>query len=219
MPSPNPIRPSPKEGGGVARASAGVSKSEQTRERIIRAAAKVFRRKGYAGSTLADIATAAKTQPGSLYYHFESRDQIVQAVLERAMVQTSLFVRSRVDEAGSDASPLDRLKAAIRAHIVHVLALDDFTVAYERIIDQVPTKVRGRYVDLPRAYGQFIAGLIDDAVAAGQIRAEVSASVARLLLIGGITWMMTWYKPAGPLTPDQLADELLSIFLGGLTPR
>ncbi len=59
------------------------SKSQKTRERVLDAAAKIFRQKGYAATRLADIAAAADTQAGSLYYHFDSKEQLLDEVLER----------------------------------------------------------------------------------------------------------------------------------------
>ncbi|ORB76440.1 hypothetical protein BST46_30110, partial [Mycobacterium timonense] len=64
-----------------------------TRARILDSAALIFRNKGYAGTRLSDVAAAANTQAGSLYYHFPSREELVEEVLRVGQERTSGFVR------------------------------------------------------------------------------------------------------------------------------
>ena len=68
-------------------ASDALSKSEATRIKILNAAARTFRAKGYAATTLNEIAEATNMRAGSLYYHFDSKEQLVEAVFEIGMQQ------------------------------------------------------------------------------------------------------------------------------------
>ena len=80
------------------------TKLEKTRLRILDAAAKTFRDKGYSATRLADIAAAAGTKAGSLYYHFDSKEQLLDAVLERGHGRVAKTVRERIDMLGPTAS-------------------------------------------------------------------------------------------------------------------
>src|SRR4051794_33335961 len=92
------------------------SKSERTRQRILDAAANVFREHGYANARLSDIAELAGMQTGSLYYHFDGREDLVAEIL-RLGIQTAWdHVRHAVDALPDDTTALNRLACAIRAH-------------------------------------------------------------------------------------------------------
>src|SRR5213593_3151200 len=93
------------------------SKSARTRRRILDAVAAAFRREGYASVTLKDIAVRAGLQAGSLYYHFGSKEEIVENVLELGLDGVAAATREAVDTLGMDADPLARLRAAIPAHL------------------------------------------------------------------------------------------------------
>src|SRR5678816_4156304 len=93
-----------------------LTKSERTRQRILDAAARVFREQGYANARLADIAELADMQTGSLYYHFDGREDLVAEILRLGVKTAWSHVRAAVDALPPSATPLDRLAAAVRAH-------------------------------------------------------------------------------------------------------
>src|SRR2546426_11921690 len=86
------------------------SKSARTRRRILDAGASAFRRDGYASVTLKDIAVLAGLQAGSLYYHFRSKEEIVENVLEVGLDGVAAATREAVDALGKNADPLARLR-------------------------------------------------------------------------------------------------------------
>ena len=81
------------------------TKSEATRARILDAAAKIISTKGYAAARLADIASEADTQAGSLYYHFESREALVEEVLDIAIDRVTAYVEEQVKRLRADSEP------------------------------------------------------------------------------------------------------------------
>src|SRR5215470_10769736 len=118
-----------------------MTKSERTRKRILDAAAKVFREQGYANARLADIAELADMQTGSLYYHFDGREDLVAEILRLGIETAWQHVRDAVDGLPPDTRPIDRLAAAVRAHTLAVLELSDYSSAQARIVGQVPPVV------------------------------------------------------------------------------
>src|ERR1700710_1838002 len=137
-------------------------KATATRQRILDAAAKVFRHNGYTGTRLSDIATAANTQAGSLYYHFTSREDLVREVLRVAQERTNEFVMRRVAALPPDATSLERLREALAAHLAAVLEIGDYTAATIRILGQVPEAIRESALELQREYGVYFRGLFED---------------------------------------------------------
>ncbi|BCO36300.1 TetR family transcriptional regulator [Mycobacterium heckeshornense] len=195
-------------------------KGVETRARILDGAALTFRNKGYAGTRLSDVAAAANTQAGSLYYHFPSREELVEEVLRVGQERTSGFVRRRVAALPDDASDLDRLREAISAHLDAVLEIGDYTAATIRIIGQVPDEIRTRRIHEQREYGDFWRSLVDNAQASSQFRADLNSSAVRMLLLGAINSVPEWFRPrADGMSSNELKAHCDSLFLDGLAVR
>jgi AcrR family transcriptional regulator len=192
-------------------------KAVATRARILDSAALIFRNKGYAGTRLSDVAAAANTQTGSLYYHFPSREQLVEEMLRVGQERTSGFVRRRVAGLPEDAPDLDRLREAISAHLDSVLEIGDYTAATIRIIGQVPEEIRKRRIHEQREYGEFWRSLVDNARKSGQFRSDLDGSTLRLLLLGAINSVPDWFHPRdGGMSTAELKEQVDSLFLDGL---
>ena len=93
------------------------SKSDISRARILDAAAKMFRQKGYAATTLIEIARAAGMQAGSLYYHFGSKDELLEEVLDIGMRRVHEAVEESQERLPADSSHRDRIRVAVEAHL------------------------------------------------------------------------------------------------------
>jgi TetR/AcrR family transcriptional regulator, cholesterol catabolism regulator len=195
------------------------TKSELTRQRILDAAASIFRSQGYASARLSDIATAAGVQTGSMYYYFESREALVEEVLHLGIVVAWQHVKDAVDALPSTATALERLRAAIRAHTKVQLEITDYSSAHARIIGQVPSEVRRRNLVDQINYGEYWNGLFKDAVASGEVRDDLDLYVTRMLMFGALNWTSEWYRPRSGRSAEFIADQALAILLTGVETR
>lgn len=194
-------------------------KSILKRRKILEAAAKIFSRKGYAETTLAEIGKEAGTHAGSLYYYFDSKEDLVEEVLNIGTHGVSDLVTKAVADLPPETSHYERIKLAFRIHVSQMLLKDDFIVAYWRIVDQVPPEIRERHLSAPREYGRYLQSLIDDAQKAGEIRQEVNGHMLRLMMVGSTIYALDWFRPDGPLSSIEIADILVDMFFNGVTPR
>ena len=192
------------------------TKSELTRQRILDAAAKVFRSEGYSGARLSDIAAAAGIQTGSLYYHFASREALVEEVLRLGIAVAWAHVREAVEALPPEAGPLPRVRAAIRAHTEVQLEISDYSSAHARIIGQVPAEVRRRNLVDQTAYGEYWDGLLRAAMASGDLRDDLDPYVVRMLMLGALNWTSEWYRPRAGRSAELVAEQALALVLEGL---
>src|SRR5581483_5694828 len=199
----------------MVRSEARTRKSEETRERLLDAAAKVFRHRGYAGARLADIAEAAGMHPPGVYYYFASKEELVEEVLRVGVARARRYVQERVAALPEGVPALDRLRAAIEAHALMVLEIGDYTSANIRIFGQVPDDVRARHLADQRAYGNVWRALLEEARAAGELRADVDLIVVRMLLLGALNWTAEWYRP-GRETAIEVAREAAAMICDGI---
>jgi AcrR family transcriptional regulator len=193
-------------------------KSEETRARLLDAAATVFSDKGYAGARLADIAERAGMHTPGVYYYFPSKEDLVEEVLRVGVARSRGYVQERVAALPDGTPALDRLRAAIEGHVLTVLEIGDYTSANIRIFGQVPDDVRARHLADQRAYGNVWRALLEDARAAGEIRADLDLGVIRMLILGALNWTAEWYRP-GPRTATEVAREATAMICDGLAVR
>lgn len=191
-------------------------KSEQTRQRLLDAAAKVFRDKGYAGTRLADIAEAADMRTPGVYYYFASREDLVEEVLQAGVARAHDYVAERVAAVPEGSPALDRLRAAIEGHVQVSLEHGDYTSANIRIFGQLPDGIRQRHLSQQRAYGDLWRGLLKDARAAGELRADLDLSAVRMLILGALNWSVEWYRP-GALTATEVAHIASTMICEGVS--
>ncbi|MEO5899026.1 MAG: TetR/AcrR family transcriptional regulator [Ilumatobacteraceae bacterium] len=195
------------------------TKSARTRRRILDAAAEVFSEQGY-GARLSDIAARAEMKAGSLYYHFDSREDLVAEVLRLGIEGSWDQVARGVGRLPSSAPPLARLEAAIRAHTLSIVGRSAYATAQARIVGSLPTELTRAHRKDQRAYGEYWRDLFVSAQAAGEIVGDIDLFVAQMLAFGAMNWTSEWYRQDLGTSPEQLADQAVRmLFHGVATPR
>lgn len=171
------------------------TKSARTRARILDAAAKVLSRKGYAGMRLGDVAEAAELQAPAIYYYFESREDLIEEVMWVGIADMREHLTKVLGALPPGTAPIDRILAAVEAHLRHELEISDYTTASIRNAGQVPDKIRKRQLAEEARYGELWRDLIRNAVAEGALRADLDPYIAQMLVLGSLNWTAEWWNP------------------------
>ena len=180
-------------------------------------AARLFRERGYAETSLRDIAAASGMKTASLYYHFSCKEEIVTEVLNMGVATVFDEVVRRVDALGGRAAPAQRLHAAISAHLHALLEQDNYTGANIRIFGHVPPHVRAATMPLRDEYENWWRGLLAGAAQAGAIRPGTDLQAVRLLLLGAMNWTVEWHRPGqGKTGVEAIARSLTTMVLQGV---
>lgn len=174
-------------GGAVAEAAdAKLSKGARTRLRILDAAAAVLRDKGYAATRLSDIADVAGLRTGSLAFHFQSKNELIDEVLRHGMADGLSSVAAAVEALGPDASPAEQIEAAVHAHLDGLGPGNDYTPAILRMVDQFPADTRRRFRHSERAYVGYWRSLIGAAQDTGEVPAHLDTALLTRLTLGAM---------------------------------
>ena len=189
-----------------------------TRERVLLEAARLFRHHGYSATTLREVADAAGIKAGSIYYHFESKEQILGEVMDKGIQVVAAAVRERVDALPESATARQRIAAAIEGHLWGLLHHGDFTSANIRIYGQIPTAAKNRHRLVRRAYADYWDCLLEDAMKRGELRADSSTAVVRLFVIGALNWTVEWYNPQKGSFQD-FVKQITAIVFDGILSR
>ncbi len=185
-----------------------------TRERILLEASRLFRHHGYAATTLREVADAAGIKAGSIYYHFESKEQILGEVLDKGILAVATAVRERVEALPKDATARKKVAAAIEGHLWGLLHHGDFTSANIRIYGQIPPAAKNRHRKVRREYADYWDALLDEAMQRGELRRDIGATIARLFVIGALNWTVEWYNPQKG-SFDDFVDQITTIVFDG----
>jgi AcrR family transcriptional regulator len=193
----------------------GLQTEETTgRARVLDAAAELFVRQGYVGTTLRQIAAAAGIKAGSIYHHFESKESLFVAVLNDGIV----VMIDAFDEALDMLAAADEVAAHVQEHVrSHLSAIFEngpYTTAHVTSFFSAPAEVRSAVVPKRDSYEQKWNQLFEElfpAVDAKELR------LRRLILFGAMNATAEWFDPAGSLSVDQLAATISDQFLHGVT--
>lgn len=180
------------------------TRSDNRSHELLDAMARLFAERGYAATSTRDIALAAKMLPGSLYYHFASKEQMLLAVYEAGVRELETAVRCAVER---EKLPWTRLEAACRAHLETVLRNSDYAQVLIRVLPQDVQSVAQRLGELRSGYEEVWR----DLVAALPLPAGNDRGAFRLLLLGALNWARFWFDPQGRDSPDVLARKFVAI--------
>lgn len=172
---------------------------DDTRERILAAAAKVLSSQGLARTRLQLIADEAGLRAPAVYYYFASREELILEVLREGQVRVREHVEDALERLPVDAGPRERIAATVEAHLRAELELSDFAAAVVRTAGHLPGDLRGRLAPDVEAYHAIWRELLDSAERAGVLHPGMDLQVARMLVVGALNWAVEWHTPSRPV--------------------
>lgn len=177
-------------------------------EALLDASARQFAESGYKATTTRDIAKNVNMQPGSVYYHFKSKGELLLAVYQTGVQRVSEKVTRAI---AGQSEPLAKLKAALNAHLEVIL--DES--AYARVLTTVqPGEVpefEEQLIRLRNDYEQLFIDLMNTL----PFKPGTDKNIIRMLMIGAANYTQWWYRPGGK-TPSYLAEQLAIMIEGCL---
>ena len=166
-------------------------------------AARLFGTQGFHGTSIRDVVRAVDMLPGSIYYHFSTKDLLLLAVYAEGVRRISERVEAAV---ATKSDPWARLEAACVAHLEAVLEESGYAQVVIRVRPADVPSAATRLNEMRDAYERLFVGLID----ALPIAQGVDRRGLRLLLLGALNWTQTWYRP-GRHTPRAIARYFVKL--------
>ena len=186
---------------------------DNRRSDLIRVAARLFREKGFDGTTIRDIAHAVGMRSGSPFYHFANKHELLMAVMEEGLRLGLDRTTAAVDPA---LTATERFRQLVRTHygILHDTGSDFIPVM---LYDwrSLPAQYKRRIIELKDRYDAIWQCTLDELYEQGLLRAD--AKLARLMILGAMNFSATWYraKPrsAKRVDLDELAAQTVALVL------
>jgi TetR/AcrR family transcriptional regulator, cholesterol catabolism regulator len=194
------------------------SMSETTRQRILDIAAELFATRGYEQTSMRDISAEVGMKPGSLYYYFQSKDVMLDAVLRTGVERLHSAVERAVDQLPAGTPVLAQIESAMAAHLAALHGQAAYIRANVILFAHAPASVRKASLIVRRRYGDYWRSLLERAAAENVIRSDLDLSVVRLFVLGALNGSIDWFDPQRrPL--KLLASSACRLFLDGLQRR
>jgi TetR/AcrR family transcriptional regulator, cholesterol catabolism regulator len=183
-----------------------------TRDDIIQAAAQIFTEKGFHAASMQDIADAVQLQKASLYHHVSSKQEILLAILDQTL---DLLISQLTDILELDLPPEQRLRLGMIAYLR--ILTQHHSLASVLLLEyrSLQPDLKARHIPRRNRYESLWRNLIQEGQMAGIFTCTDIAFTARMLL-GAMNWTITWYRPDGPLSADEIATGYADIFFKGL---
>ena len=184
------------------------------RSRILDVAAELFLRQGFDGTSQRDIATAAGMKAASLYYHFGSKNELLEAILGQGMdVMVRAFGEAAAATARTPGHP--QLAAHVRAHLAALYENGPYTAAHVTTFRTAPDDVRRAIVPQRDAYEAMWTELLERMIGQGFVVASTPVGLTRLTLFGAMNTSIEWFDPQrGNL--DELATVITNQLWHGI---
>jgi TetR/AcrR family transcriptional regulator, cholesterol catabolism regulator len=195
------------------------------RKEIITAAGTVFHAKGLANTSVLDVSEQLGVDRASVYYYFNSKQDLFHAVIYDAIHDVVARVKARADSAGSARDKIiDILTMVVEAYEEHYPALHVYLQEDMRRLhpdpggdSQANRRAAEQMAALAEEYMSILERLIADGIATGELRDIGSPALIAAIMEGAVNWMHRWFKPSEGPSPGTVAAVLAELLMGGLS--
>jgi AcrR family transcriptional regulator len=199
------VSSNPRESQAAANAS--------TRIEILKSAAIAFRRLGYHGATVEQIAAALHMKKGNLYYYYRNKEEILLACHQYSLDRL-LALLEEVEQ--SDAAPDEKLRRLI-VSFVHTILDELHGTALFLDLEALSAAHREMVVARRDQFDHGMRQVIQDGVQSG-VFGQIDAKLLSFAILGAVNWIPRWYNVEGPATSQEIADSFANYLIGGLRP-
>lgn len=188
--------------------------ASERRDHLVKLAAELFAQKGFQATTVREIADEAGILSGSLYHHFDSKESIVDEVLSGYLDELLSAYRAAMERGGSPRELLSELVitafGTLETHRAAITVMqNDWN--HLRRLDRFAYLVKAE-----QEVESMWVGLLKEGAKQGVFRSDVDPKLTYRLIRDTIWVAVRWYRPGGPLTTKQIAEQYLTILFDGL---
>jgi AcrR family transcriptional regulator len=182
-----------------------------TRVQILKAAAKAFRRLGYHGATVEEIAAALHMKKGNLYYYFRNKEEILFACHQYSLDRL-LAILDEIERSG--VSPEQKLRGLIGA-FVHTILDELHGTALGLDLEALSPAHLRTVITRRDRFDKGMREVLKEGIRSGTF-VYADAKLLSFAILGAVNWIPRWYSPEGPSTSEEIADKFAEYLIAGL---
>ena len=184
----------------------------QRKEEVLAVAERLFSDRGYEATSVRDIAEGLNIKAGSLYAHIQTKEDLLWEILSGA---ADRFFEAVTPIVSSDLVTVEKLRRVIGAH---VRVITDSAASAQIFLNEwrhLSEPRRSQFAARRDAYEQTLRKLVSEGIREGSL-ADVDEKFATLLILSSMNWVYQWYRPDGPMSPEDIARKLTDMLFKGL---
>lgn len=181
------------------------------RTEILKSAAAAFRRRGYHGASVDEIASALEMTKGNLYYYFKNKEEILFACHEYSL---DMLLALMTDVLADTASPEAKLRRLVLA-FVHLILDELHGTALTLDPEALSPVLLKRVIEKRDQFDQGVRAIIQQGIDEGQFKPG-DPKLIEFAMMGAINWIPKWFDPEGPASSDQIGDAFADYLVVGL---
>ncbi len=178
-------------------------------------ATELFRKKGYAATSMRDLAQAVGMEAASIYSHIKNKESLLSSICFR-LADAFMDAKKEMEQQSLPAPQL--LQKAIEVHVRVITNNLDASAVFLHEWRHLSPEPLAEFIALRKAYENYLVRIIQNGKEEGKFQFE-DEKIAVLSLLSGLNWIYDWYKPEGKLSPEQVAQNLSNLLLNGLTKK
>lgn len=181
---------------------------------VLRVSAQLFNEYGYHATSLEMVATKLQVTKPTLYYYIQNKEEILFECVRLGMES----LRSAIAEAAAlDDTVMNKLKAAM--HEYALIVTQEFGMCLIRVgEDPLPPESRKELRRLKSELDREFRSLVEQGIEEGTL-APGDPKLTTFTLLGALSWIARWYDPRGPLSAEDVAQQITAVLLNGLMQR
>ena len=184
---------------------------------LLRVAVREFNHRGYDGTSMDAIATAAGITKSSIYHHVSGKEALLGQALDHAARALDEALLPAEEALATHARPIDAVETVVRRTTAALLRDVETITLFLRVRGNSETERRA--IEARRAFDSRVADLMQAAADAGELRDGIEPALTTRLVFGAVNSLIEWYRPGGALTPEVIEDHVVALVLDGLRRR
>jgi TetR/AcrR family transcriptional regulator len=190
------------------------SRSDLKRAEILKSAAAAFRRRGYHGASVEQIADALQMTKGSLYYYFKNKEEILYFCHDYSLdILLDLLARVETEKEPPDVK-LRKLVVAFVHMIIDELHGTALTLDPQALSPPLLRKI----VAKRDQFDHGMRRILQDGIDRG-LFAPGDPKLLTFAILGAVNWITRWFDPKGPASSQQIGENFADYLVAGLRAR
>ncbi|HHU77079.1 MAG TPA: TetR/AcrR family transcriptional regulator [Firmicutes bacterium] len=182
--------------------AAGAEKS--MRNDILEASAQLFKKKGYSGTSMQDIASEVGILKGSIYYYFNSKNEIFREVLDNGV---NPVLKNAALIIAEKSTPKEKLRKLIHHHMGYVMDHNYSLVIFFQEREKLPAAQMKKYLEKRDHYENIFREVLREGIEQGDFP-DVNVTLTVFAILGMCNWIIQWYNPKGAQNSEDIKEHM-----------
>ena len=187
-------------------------KKASKKEFILKKAAQMFREKGFAATSMRDLAETVGIEAASLYNHIRSKNEMLESICFDVANRYTIFMDEL--ESGNQGT-IKKIETLLRFHIKQMIENFEEVIVCDREWKHLDEPYLSNFHNQRRSYRKRFAAIIEEGISKNEIK-KIDAPTAVLIMLHSVNGIESWHRSTAKISAKELEDNMVLIMVDGL---